>query len=187
MNATVAALLGSLVGALAALAGAVVSSVVALKNERRSEESKAHTAYVDALRERSGAAFTQLFVIVQAIEWIAWYAVNDPTAINDQRIKSYEDTVNRGYEALLGAMAMTASLNLQIYEEMRPVLSKLYKIESQIGSAIREKGSDRSAATQVLRTCRSDAVTLRDELPPELNRIMMLAETADRRQKARSI
>lgn len=183
MNATIAALLGSLIGAVAALVGAAFTSIVALKNERRREESKARIAYVGALRERSGAAFAQFFIVVQAIEWIGWYGINDPAAIDEQRIKSYEDTVNGAYETLLGAMAMTASLNLSIYEEMRSTLSKLYDLESRVGAAIRKIGSDRSTAVQELHGCRSEAVTLRDDLPPELNRIMTLAETTSDRKK----
>lgn len=181
MNATVAALLGSLVGALAALAGAVVTSIVALKNEKRREESKAQISYVDALRERSGAAFAQFFVIVQAIEWITWLGINDSIALDEQRVRSYEDTVNSAYETLLGAMAMTASLSLPAYEEMRPVLAKLYKLEARVGAAIRKIGAERSGAVQELDACRSEAVTLRDDLPPELNRIMSLAEKAAKR------
>src|ERR1700740_2508558 len=106
MNATVAALLGSLVGAAAALAGAVLTSIVALKTERRHQESKRHTTYVKALRKRSGAAFAQFFIIVQEIEWISWYGANDSDAIDGQKIKSYEERVNEAYGTLLGSMAM---------------------------------------------------------------------------------
>jgi hypothetical protein len=178
MNATAAALLGSLIGALAALAGAAFSSFVALRNERRREESKVHAAYVRALRKRSGAAFAQFFAIVQEIEWITWYGTNDPAAINKDRINLYEDAVNNAYKSLLGSMAMTASLNLPAYDEMRPILTKLYDLEARVGRAIRRVGSDHhSAAIQELITYGSETATLRDELPPELYRIMTLAET----------
>jgi hypothetical protein len=183
MSPTVAALLGSLIGAIAALAGSGVTSFVALKTEKRYEESKERISYITSLRERSGIVFAQFFIIVQEIEWVIWFGVNDPDAVNKQRIESYEDKVNNVYGTLLGAMAMTASLSLLAYEEMRPILSNLYDLEGRVGEAIRKVETERSVAIQELRDCRPKAEELRDELPPELNRIMNLAETADRHQK----
>jgi hypothetical protein len=177
MTPTAAALLGSLVGAIAALAGSSVTSIVALKTEQRRQESKERISYTETLRERSGTVFGQFFVIVQEIEWIAWFGANDPGAVDKQRIESYEDRVNSVYGALLGAMAMTASMNLSVYEEMRPILSNLYDLEERVGAAIRKLETERSVAIQELRDCRPRAEQLRDELPPELHRIMNLAET----------
>src|SRR5690242_12999762 len=115
MNATVAALLGSLVGAAAALAGTILTSIVALKNERRRQESEKQATYVRTLRERSGEAFAQFFTIVQEIEWISWGGASNPDSIDQQAIKSYNDVINGAYMKLLGSMAMTASLNLEFY------------------------------------------------------------------------
>jgi|SRR5215472_12918420 len=178
MNATVAALLGSAIGAVAALGGAIATSVVALRNEGRREKSKAQSAYVSALRDRSGTVFAQFFKIVQEIEWITWYGVNEPDAIDEQRIKSYEEVINNAYGTLLGAMAMTASLSLAAYQQMKPILDKLYKLEERVAVAIRQIGPDHSTADEGLLACKSEAATLRDELPPQLNQIMASAETA---------
>jgi hypothetical protein len=184
MNATVAALLGSLVGAAAALLGAVLTSIVALKNERRRRESMVQARYVRALRKRSGAAFGQFFTIIQEIEWITWYGANDPNAIDEQRIRSYDDAINDSYRTLLGSMAMTASLSLAVYDEMRPILSGLYSLEERVAMALRKIKSDRPVAIEELISCGSEAETLRDDLPPELNRIMMLAETTSKSKAA---
>jgi hypothetical protein len=177
MNATVAALLGSLVGAAAALAGAILTSIVTLKTESRRQESKMQTRYVKALRKRSGAAFAQFFIVVQEIEWICWYGANDPHAIDGHRIRSYEDRVNEAYGALLGSMAMTASLSLTVYDEMQPILSELYDLESRVGAALRKFSAERSTAIGELTACGSEAAALRDNLPPKLNHIMTTAET----------
>jgi len=186
MNATVAALLGSLVGAAAALAGTIITSIVTLRNERRRQESEMQATFVNALRERSGAAFARFCIIVQEIEWISWYGVNDPDVIDGQRIKSYEDRVNDPYGILLGSMAMTASLSLTAYNEMQPILSELYDLESQVGAALRKLGSERSAAIEELTSGGSQAKTLRDDLPPKLNRIMTAAEARDNQKRAHS-
>jgi hypothetical protein len=187
MNATVAALLGSLVGATAALAGSVLTSIVALRTERRRQESQVQATYVRALRKRSGSAFAQFFTIVQEIEWISWLSANDPDAIDEQRIKSYDDTINAAYRTLLGSMAMTASLSPAVYDEIRPILLSLYNLEARVAMALRKISSERTAAIQELIACRSEAETLRDNLPPKLNYIMTAAEIANRRKEAQSI
>jgi hypothetical protein len=64
------------------------------------------------------------------------------------RIGSYEDKVKSVYGTLLGAMAMTASLSLPVYEEMRPILSNLYDLEERVGAAIRKVETERSEAIQ---------------------------------------
>jgi len=179
MNATVAALLGSLVGAAAALAGTILTSIVALRNERRRQESKTHATYVKTLRKRSGAAFAQFFIIVQEIEWISWYGANHPGAIDGQRIKTYEDGINKAYGMLLGSMAMTASLSLTVYNEMLPILLELYEVEERVGTALRKLRSERSAGIKELTAGGSRAKALRDGLPPKLNHIMTAAETRD--------
>lgn len=178
MNATIAALLGSLIGAVTGLAGSVLSSVVALKNARQSEESNARTEYIRTLRERSGTTFAQFFIMVQAIEWIAWHGMNEPH-VDKKTIESYDEGINSTYQALLGAMAMTASLNLTIYRELRPTLLKLYGLEERVAVAIRQAESHRNTAVPELRTCKSEAEALREYLPIELNRIMVLAQAAD--------
>lgn len=183
MNTTVAALLGSLIGGAAALLGTVVTNIVVLKTERGRRQLETETAYIRTLREHSGTAFAQFFIVVHSIEWITWYGDNDPDAINEQSIKSYENEVHSAYALLLGAMAMMASLDLNVYEEMRPALSNLYKLEERAGKALRVFVTHRSpATTQELRDCKTETGKMLDMLPAELNRIMALAETARKRQ-----
>jgi hypothetical protein len=183
MNATVAALLGSLIGGAAALLGAVFTNIVVLRTERERRQSETEATYVRALREYSGRAFAGFFIVVHAIEWITWYGDNDPDVINEQGIKSYENEVHSAYGSLLGSMAMMASLSLKAYEEMRPILSNLYNLEARTGKALRDFMTHRSpATTQELRDCKTESGKILDILPPELSPILALAETARKRQ-----
>jgi hypothetical protein len=187
MNATLAALFGSLIGAAAALAGAALTSFASLRNERRHQEFEAQAAYVQALRDRSGAAFAQFFSIIQAIEWITWCGINYPDAIDEGQIKSYEDTINGAYRILLGSMAMTASLSMAVYNEMGPLLSGLYSLEARVAVALRRINSERSEAFQELSACGSEAEQLRDTLRPKLNHIMTVAETANKHEDSHGV
>jgi len=183
LNSTVAALLGSLIGGVIALLGALITNIVVLKTEKRRRESVTEAAYINALRENFSAVFAQFFIVVHAIEWITWYGDNDPDAIDKNSIKSYEDEVHSAYRTLLGAMTLTASLNLQAYEEMRPILKNLYDLEARTGKALRNFVLRRSPATiEELHVCKAETAKMLDTLPPELSRIMALAEHANKRQ-----
>jgi hypothetical protein len=156
-----------------------------LKTGEGDRKSAARAAYVDTLRERSGIVFAQCFIIVQEIEWITWYGDNDPYAIDKRRVGSYEERVNDAYGTLLGAMAATASIDLKIYDEMKPILNNLYDLESRVGSALRgvmKRGMLKryaSSAIKDLRYCRITAARIRESLPSDLNRIMRLSELQD--------
>jgi len=182
MDATTAALLGSFIGGGVALAGTVSSNFVALKTASKDRASAVQAAYVDMLRERSGTVFAQFLVIVQEIEWITWYGDNDLSAIDRTCVRAYEERVNAGYGALLGAMAATASVNLSIYDEMAPILANLYDLENNTGKALRgiikRKFAKRLAVSAIkdLRSCRIKAARMRELLPKELNRVMRLSE-----------
>jgi hypothetical protein len=116
-------------------------------------------------------------MIVQAMEWIAWRGINDPR-VDKKMIDSYDGDINSMYQALLGAMAMTASLNLSLYQELRPTLLRLYGLEERVALAIRQTEFRQDAGVQELRACKSEAEALREFLPGELNRIMALAQAA---------
>jgi hypothetical protein len=172
MNATLAVLLGSLLGALAAVSGSVITNIVAIGNERRRQASQEETAYVQTLRERSCVAFGEFAKVVQAVEWVLWYAENDPNAINAERIDAYDKEVSGIYKDLVAAMAMTASLNIDVYEKLSSNLSDLYDLEGRVGNGIRKMTSDRTGAIELLRSYAAEAKAMRDQLPKQLHRIL---------------
>ncbi|MGW4944998.1 hypothetical protein ACWEOZ_25795 [Actinoplanes sp. NPDC004185] len=176
MNPVTAALLGSLIGALAAVSGSVITNVVSLANERRRQEFAAEQAYVQLVRDRCGICFGFLFRVIQEIEWMCWYAKHAPDEIDAELIKSYEHRVNEAYGSLMSAVAMTASLSLSAYNELNPHLTSLYALEERVGIASRRMSTARDAATAELRTCAQEAKVLRDRLPELLHDAMRLAE-----------
>lgn len=65
MDATSAALLGTLVGAVTAL-GVVLTSLVAWRNERSRQQAAKDAADVEILRQHTAVAFTEMFAINHA-------------------------------------------------------------------------------------------------------------------------
>lgn len=94
MATTTAALLGALVGAITGLVSATITNFVALRNEQSRQEEARRASYVQALREHTGTAFAELFVVQHAINWITWFAKNDPRVLNNEKIASYDAEVH---------------------------------------------------------------------------------------------
>jgi hypothetical protein len=176
MDAVAAALLGSLIGALAAVGGSVITNVVSTANERRRQEAAARQSYVQLVRDRFGVCFGYLFRVIQEIEWMCWYARHAPDEINAELIKSYESRVSEAYGTLMGAIAMMASLSLPAYEQLKPHLTELYVLEGRVGVASRTFGTDRDAALAELGNCARRAQAMRDELPALLHGVMKRTE-----------
>jgi hypothetical protein len=65
VDATSAALLGTLVGAVTAL-GVVLTSLVAWRNERSRQQAAKDAADVEILRQHTAVAFTEMFAINHA-------------------------------------------------------------------------------------------------------------------------
>jgi hypothetical protein len=176
MNPVTAALLGSLIGALAAVSGSVITNIVSLANERRRQESAARQAYVQLVRDRYGVCFGYLFRVIQEIEWMCWYAKYAPDEIDSELIKSYESRINEAYGSLMSAIGMTASLTLSAYEQLKPCLNALYALEERVGIASRRIRTERDAAVAELRNCAQEAEAMRDEFPVLLRGVMTVAE-----------
>jgi hypothetical protein len=180
VSTTTAALLGALVGAITGLVSATITNFVALRNERTRQEEARRAAYVQALREHTAIAFTELFTVQHAINWITWFAKQDPGVLDDKKIASYDDEVHRAFPKLLGTIATVAGLNLRVYQELRPIMDRLYDLDARTAVALRQIEGDQDAAVQSLRNCWAEARELEKTLPPDLARIMEIAQSQPR-------
>ena len=133
--------------------------------------------YVEALRKQTGVAFAELFALQHADNWISWFAQHDPSAIKEAMITAHRAEIHAAYPKLLGAMAMLAALNLRVYEELLPLARRVYDLDHQVGLALRHFSEDQEAGVRFLRHCFREALQLEHELPPELARIMKVAES----------
>ena len=74
-------------------------------------------------------------------------------------------------------MATLAALNLRVYQELLPLTKRAYDLDHQVSLALRHFDDDRERAVLSLCHCLSTALKLEEELPPELARIMKIAES----------
>jgi len=180
VNATSAALLGTLVGAIVAFAGGGLTNLVSVRNERARHQAGKDAADMENLRRYTADAFTELFALNHAASWITWFAEHDPRAVNQQMTASFDTETNRAFPKLLGAMAMVAALNLRVYLELRPLQEHVFSLWEQVAFALHQQ-TDPDDAIQALRDCLPAAVELDDKLPKDLGRIMEMVRSEPRR------
>jgi hypothetical protein len=181
MDNTTAALLGTLIGSSTALISSVLTNLVVLRNERaRRDDAKATTDTLH-LRQHIAVVFAEMFAVQHAINWIAWHAKHDPDAVDVEMLRAYETAIDNSYPKLLGAMAMVAALDLQIYTLLQPIAKGLYALDEKVAIALRRLKSNRSIAIATLQGYKDQAEILEDSLPPELSRIMEIAARGQER------
>jgi len=188
VNATSAALLGTLVGGVFGLMGGVLTNVVTLRNERTRQHAARHAADVETLRHYTAVAFTELFALNHAASWITWFAEHAPHAVNQQMRASFDAETHGTFPKLNGAMAMVASVSLDVNEELLRLKQHVFDLWEQVAAALhRESNRDDAMqalpddAMQALRDCLPTAEALDGMLPSDLVRIMNMAGSEPRR------
>lgn len=189
MSPTVAALLGAAAGAMAALVGSIVTNLVTVRNERLRHEKAEHAAYIAALREQAAGVFSAMFAIQHAINWVTWFAKNEPSELDEARIRAYDDEVHAAMPKCLGLMTMVASLNLRVYEEIQASCEVIYELDRRVASALHNLGADREKALRELRDHWEHVVEIEYTLPRQVAHVMNIAEAErpDFKQHARSM
>jgi hypothetical protein len=162
----------AIVGALVALVGVIAARLLQERSERRA-------AAVQELRDRTAAAFNEAFVVQHAIEWLTWHARHDPSSVDGDMKSDYNQLVHRAFPALLGAMAGTAALSMDVYHGLQPVLKRLYTLDEKVALAMRfldgEVGA-REAAIRELSDLYDECMDLLEVLPGLVSQVMALAD-----------
>jgi len=161
----------ALVVAVIALSGTLAASQLTAKASRRA-------AFVQELRVRTADAFREAFAVQHAMEWVTWHALHDPDALDEAMKREYAAEVHRALPALLGAIAATAALSLDVYDGMQPILEALYKLEEEVAREMRFVGSHgppREEAIDGLSALADRAQQLYKDLPIRLAAVMALA------------
>jgi hypothetical protein len=177
LTAATAALLGASIAGTVALVSSVLTNLVTLRNERFKQTEVRRAAKVEALRKQTGVAFAELFALQHADNWVSWFAEYHPHAINKEMAKAHQTEVHSAYPKLLGAMAIVAALNLDVYRELLPLAQRLYDLDHKVMLALRHIDDDKERAVLSLCDCLRESLKLEHELPPELARIMKIAES----------
>jgi hypothetical protein len=124
------------IGGFAAFVGALIAGGIALRNETHRRSAVRKDGERQALRAQAAEVFRYMFVLQHEMEWLTWHAVNRPKDLDSQMTEAYESAVHDGYPKLLGAMTVLASMNIDLYHELAPMVDRIYEIEGQVGRFI---------------------------------------------------
>jgi hypothetical protein len=92
--------------------------------------------------------------------------------------QEYATEVHRAFPALLGAMAGTAALSIDVYQRLQPILQALYDAEEKVALALRvvdAPGPGRDKSIQQLGALLDEAQRLYRDLPMWIAEVMALA------------
>lgn len=168
----------AIVAAFVALIGVIAVRLLQDRSERRA-------AAIQELRDRTAAAFHEAFVVQHAIEWLTWHARHDPSRVDGDMKSDYDKLVHQAFPAMLGAMAGTAALSMDVYNGLDPVREHLYAVEEQVALATRfldGEAEAHEAAIGRLSELYDASLALLRVLPEEISRVMALADPGAREQ-----
>jgi uncharacterized membrane protein YccC len=188
VSATSAALLGALIGAGIALVVGLLTVFVAWRNERSRQRAAKATADIETLRKYTAVAFNELFALNHAASWVTWFAQHAPRAVNQQMRADFDAETHGTFPKLNGAMAMVASVSLDVYQELLGLKGHVFRLWEQVAIALHQDIDPNDAmkalpddAIQTLRCSLPTAERLDDMLPKDLERIMNMARSKPRR------
>jgi LPS O-antigen subunit length determinant protein (WzzB/FepE family) len=194
MSRAETAVIAAAIAAVATFVGTVITAVVAIRNERqraqaavdvevRRGEASAQEAFVQELRSRTADVFGQLLAMQHSMEWLTWHAQHDPASISRLH-EQYEQEVHRTYPQLLGAMSVTAALDLTLYLELRLLVNKVYELEGKVAISLitaARPGPEQNDALRDLAALNPAVIDLFEELPIKLAEAMRKAQVAGTR------
>lgn len=172
-------LIVALIGATVALTTAIVAAIVGVRNEVRSRRGAARREELKELRLRVADVFTELLIIQHEMEWLTWHAVNHTDAVDPPMIDRYEATVHGAFPKALSAMAIVASLDLDLYHLLRPLANEVYSVEGEVARAAKDLEFDRERSIAALTRLEPRAVELYERLPEALGKAMEQAGYGD--------
>jgi hypothetical protein len=174
MNQSATAVVAASVTATAALVSALVTNAVAVRNETRRRRDAAIDTHRQSLRAQAAEVFVHMFHLQHEMEWLTWHAAKRPEDLTPGAVTEYESAVHAVYPRILGAMAVLASLDLDIYQRLQPLVHRLYEVEGQIGEHLTGLLSPKTRSTSL--TALGDYFKIANafylDLPPLLAEIM---------------
>jgi hypothetical protein len=157
MDAALAGLLGTAIGALAGIVGSLLSS----RHQVRLERQRIDAARRDELTRAARQSLLDLVQLVatgtQAIAWVTWAVEYQPAEGALAEARRYEDSMRELLPRLVSAQVAVASLSgPTTYERLDPLVRTLINLDARVGTAL--VGHEQGDATST-----AELLALRDE------------------------
>jgi hypothetical protein len=86
------------------------------------EERQQPTRNDSPCAAQAAEVFTYIFHLQHEMEWLTWQAAKRPDSFDVSMAAAYESAVHAVYPRILGAMAVLASLDLELYESLQQLV-----------------------------------------------------------------
>ena len=172
MSTVLSAMVGALIGATAV----IVNSLLLNRHQLNLEKEKTRPASMTTLTTELRAAVAQvgleMMSIQHSMEWVCWLAQMDQDMTDREIGSKYNQEVHERIPKMLGQMAVVASLDQRMYEQLNRLAQQLWDIDGHIARAfVRYKDSPIELSRELKSRYRR-SVELYELLPKELAEIM---------------
>jgi hypothetical protein len=136
MDAALAGLLGTAVGAAAGIVGTALS----VRHQRLLEAERARTAQEGELLRLEREALLDLAkrfaAALNTVLYLTWYAWKIPERVTAQALVDYEETMKELLGSLLGSHIGASSMSGRAFATIDPLIQQLYELDERIALEI---------------------------------------------------
>jgi hypothetical protein len=172
MDATVAGLVGTGVGA----AAGIVGSALTARHQRLLEYERMRSARMDELARAERQALLELLQLLatgtQAVAWLAWAATVQSSTRLGEEIESYDARMRELLPKLLASEAAAASLSDEAFDRIDPLVRELISLDTAVGTAAATFENNADDATRSLAGAKPRAVELSERSVDEVRALL---------------
>jgi len=177
MDATMASLIGTAIGALSGLAGGYLAgrrqSQLEYEKWRREREDNLEKDIRSAVAELT----KKLAAGIQAIGWLTWKAENYPTKITEDDLANYDNDMKTLFPDIVGSRIAVAALNRETHTKMTPLVNELYSLDAQVAKATMTFKDSQEGGCKALADCYGKSRQFNDEFLEKVTEIVGLDST----------
>ena len=130
-QATANLVAGGIIGAFTALVTSQLNAWYQLRLERKKAKIARDDALSKELRSYIAEVERAMFSIQHSIEWVSWYATQDPKLISEERILQYHQEIHTTFPQLLGSLENCWKNSRKLKEQSRGRLLTWNRRKSQ--------------------------------------------------------
>ena len=179
VDAAVAGLIGTAIGALAGVIGSLVTG----RQQYRAERARLRAGRLDELVKAERQALLHLTELQAAgaheINWLAWAAMLRPDDVFRQAINSYDLRMHALLPRLLAAEAAAAGLSTEAFDRIGPLVDELQYLDGEVGTAAAGFDEDQDEARRRVAAFREQAISLADRTVVEVRALLRVSVEPD--------
>ena len=177
MDATLASLIGTAIGAVSGLAGGYLAG----RQQSHLEHEKWRRTREDNLEKDIRSAVAELTrklaAGIHAIGWLTWKAENYPKKITEDDLENYDKDMKSLFPDIVGSRIAVAALSREMHTKMTPLVNALYNLDAQVAKAAMAFKDTQDEGSKALADCYGKSRQFVDEFLEKVTEIVGLDST----------